>query len=202
MESAGPLLFMISGYGVILVGFAIGRLIRSRRDLETVDGTLTACRPRLVTAMNLVGAGLVVTGSLLLAWRERDDRELPSGFAYCFATVILTYFVWILLVFTSELFRPEAVIIGSDGVAIQGFFRRVFVGWQDIETDPEALYDAGLRGIPTTQPVRKKGRIVYAKLLDVGVRKIVTAITFYRLNPSARTELEPVNGYGELYRVG
>jgi hypothetical protein len=116
--------------------------------------------------------------------------------------VILTYFVWILLVFTSELFRPEAVIIGSDGVAIQGFFRRVFVGWQDIETDPEALYDAGLRGIPTTQPVRKKGRIVYAKLLDVGVRKIVTAITFYRLNPSARTELEPVNGYGELYRVG
>jgi hypothetical protein len=184
--------------GISVVGDAIDRRNRSGRDFVIVDGILRAIQQRTVTVVNAVGAIGGSAGQFLL-WRtlrNSDTRFYDAGLA-----ILTTLTFCVLAIAVAQLFRPQAVIIGSDGVVLRGRIRRRFVRWDDIEADSDALYDGGLRGIPTTQPVRKRGRFVWARGLDIDVRKIVTAIEYYRVDPSRRSELEPVNGYGELYRA-
>ena len=190
------------GLGISAAGPAIGRRIRSGRDFVIVDGILKAIRPRPVTVVNTVGWIGVSAGQLVL-WRAlgEPDTEWLIALFYIGLAMWTTLSLFTLAIGVGQLFHPSAVIIGSDGVELRGHIRRRFVRWGDIEADDEALYDAGLRGIPTTQPIRKRGQLVWARGLNIDVRTICAAFEYYRVDPSRRSELEPVNGYGELHQV-
>jgi hypothetical protein len=190
------------GLGISAAGPAIGRRIRSGRDFVIVDGILKAIRPRPVTLVNTVGGIGTAAGQVVL-WLSlgKPDTVWLTGLFYVGLAMWTTLSFLTLAIGVAQLLHPSAVIIGSDGVELRGHIRHQFVRWDDIEADDEALYDAGLRGIPTTQPIRKRGQLVWARGLNIDVRTICAAIAYYRVDPSRRSELEPVNGYGELYKV-
>jgi hypothetical protein len=90
-------------------------------------------------------------------------------------------------------------------VAFSSISKR-FVSWLTIETDPEALQNAGLISVRTWRRPRG-GPVVYALRLNVTVDILFSAINYYRDRPDLRAQLAPVrptadSSIGELYQIG
>ena len=193
---------------VIVGGGRIGARRKAARNLSFRDGHLIATTPRrailVALGISILPAAATIDAVMSGVYGSGDGAlDVRVGFATAFA--VTTLFWW--AAGSVVLWRPNSIRIGSDGVALKSVFRQRLVPWPVIETDAEALYEAGLRGISPRRPRRRQGALVNARQLDVSVQTLVGAINYYRDRPDLRAQMTPVGpnadvSVGELYRIG
>jgi len=145
---------------------------------------------RRPAVLGAIGGFLGAVAFACLAVATERRFTVVIGWVDCAILCVSTAFNVLILV------RPPRIAVRPDGVEIRGFFRSRLVSWSALETDANALHDAGLMGIQVhgDPPRRWRGGLVRVRDLDVDPDQMIQSIIFYRDHPERRADIGIAGG--------
>lgn len=180
---AGAVALLLSG-AALLIWTARPR--RKRSDLRAGQGCLVARTWWGRDVTRAIGSGTVAVGETVFAVA---GRSLTGVFAIC--VVLAAGNVMAAISSAWSAISPGAVRVCAEGVEIRrGGRRPSLASWSELETNPNALYDHGLRGIQTHGIVAPSGGgRIPLRSLDVDPDRVIQVIIFYRDHPAERAAI-------------
>lgn len=195
-------------YAAIAVGVAcvVSMFVRGYRyptaRMQVDGGSLSATMPKLLDLLVAVPCALFGLALLMINSGQWTAR---GAWGYLQAIIVVEIFVlatgamcW----YVAKLVAAPGVVIRPDGVQLRGLRQQSLVTWAGLEADHDALHDAGLRGVGTTnRPAPHTPGVYSLRGLGVEPSHIVHVISYYLTHPQHRAQIGKRDEYDRILEV-